>query len=122
MKNYIGALDQGTTSTRFILFNRQGRPVGSDQMEHRQIFPRPGWVEHDAEEIVEKSLKVIVGAFSRAGIDPAEVAGLGITNQRETVVLWDRNTGKPVHNALVWQDTRTDEFCRRLDRLLLLAS
>lgn len=116
MKNYIGALDQGTTSTRFLLFDRQGRPVGFDQMEHRQIFPHPGWVEHDANEIVEKTLKVMIGAFSKTGIDPSEVAGLGITNQRETIVLWDRTTGQPVHNALVWQDTRTDEFCRQLDR------
>jgi glycerol kinase len=115
MKKYIAALDQGTTSTRFLLFDRQGRPVGSDQMEHRQIFPQPGWVEHDAEEIVEKSLKVAIGAFSQAGIDPQNVAGIGITNQRETVVLWDKTTGRPVHNALVWQDTRTAEFCRRID-------
>jgi len=116
MKNYIGALDQGTTSTRFLLFDRQGRPVGFDQMEHRQIFPQPGWVEHDADEIVEKTLKVMIGAFSKTGIDPAEVAGLGITNQRETAVLWDRSTGRPVHHALVWQDTRTDEFCRQIER------
>jgi len=117
MKNYIGALDQGTTSTRFLLFDRQGRPVGFDQMEHRQIFPQPGWVEHDADEIVEKTLKVMIGAFSKTGIDPAEVAGLGITNQRETAVLWDKATGRPVHNALVWQDTRTDEFCRQIERI-----
>ncbi len=116
MKKYIGALDQGTTSTRFLLFDRQGRPVGFDQMEHRQIFPQPGWVEHDADEIVEKTLKVMVGAFSKTGIDPSEVAGLGITNQRESVVMWDRATGRPVHNALVWQDTRTDEFCRQIER------
>jgi glycerol kinase len=116
MKNYIGALDQGTTSTRFLLFDRQGRPVGFDQMEHRQIFPQPGWVEHDADEIVEKSLKVMIGAFSKTGIDPQEVAGLGITNQRETAVMWDKATGRPVHNALVWQDTRTDEFCRLIDK------
>lgn len=115
MKKYMGALDQGTTSTRFLLFDRRGRPVGFDQMEHRQIFPHPGWVEHDANEIIEKSLKVMIGAFSKTGIDPSEVAGLGITNQRETIVLWDRNTGQPVHNALVWQDTRTDEFCRQMD-------
>jgi len=116
MKKYIGALDQGTTSTRFLLFDAAGRPVGFDQMEHTQIFPQPGWVEHDADEIVEKTLKVMVGAFSKTGIDPSEVAGLGITNQRETVVLWDKATGRPLHHALVWQDTRTDEFCRRLDR------
>jgi glycerol kinase len=115
MKNYIGALDQGTTSTRFLLFDRQGRPVGFDQMEHRQIFPQPGWVEHDADEIVEKTLKVMIGAFSKTGIDPSDVAGLGITNQRETAVLWDKATGRPIHNALVWQDTRTDEFCRQID-------
>lgn len=116
MSTYIGALDQGTTSTRFLLFDRQGKPVGFDQMEHRQIFPQPGWVEHDANEIVEKTLKVMVGAFSKTGIDPAQVAGLGITNQRETVILWDKATGQPIHNALVWQDTRTDDFCRQLDK------
>jgi glycerol kinase len=115
MKNYIGALDQGTTSTRFLLFDRQGRPAGFDQMEHRQIFPQPGWVEHDADEIVEKTLKVMIGAFSKTGIDPSDVEGLGITNQRETAVLWDKATGRPIHNALVWQDTRTDEFCRQID-------
>lgn len=116
MKQYIGALDQGTTSTRFILFDHAGRPVGWDQMEHEQIFPHPGWVEHDANEILEKSLKVMIGAFSKTGIDPTHVAGLGITNQRETVVLWDRATGQPVHHALVWQDTRTDDFCRQVDQ------
>ena len=116
MKKYIGALDQGTTSTRFLIFDRQGRPVGFDQMEHRQIFPQPGWVEHDAEEILEKTYKVMIGALTKTGIDAADVVGLGITNQRETSVLWDKTTGRPVHHALVWQDTRTDDFCRAIDR------
>jgi glycerol kinase len=116
MKNFIGALDQGTTSTRFLLFDRQGRPAGFDQLEHRQIFPQPGWVEHDAEEILEKTLRVVEATFLKTGVDPAEVIGLGLTNQRETVVLWDRTTGQPVHHALVWQDTRTDEFCRQIER------
>lgn len=113
---YIGALDQGTTSTRFLLFDKAGRPVGFDQVEHRQIFPRPGWVEHDALEILDKTLQVIEGTLAKTGVTASDVAGLGFTNQRETVVLWDRGTGKPVHNALVWQDTRTDEFCRDLER------
>jgi len=116
MKHYIGALDQGTTSTRFLLFDQQGRVAGFDQVEHRQIFPHPGWVEHDAVEILEKSLQVVEGTFRKTGIDPAEVIGLGITNQRETVVIWDKATGLPIHNALVWQDTRTDEFCRQVDQ------
>jgi glycerol kinase len=116
MKQYIGALDQGTTSTRFILFDRGGRVVGFDQKEHRQIFPQPGWVEHDADEIVLRALEVMRGAFAKTGVEPSEVAGLGLTNQRETVVLWDKSTGSPVHHALVWQDMRTEEFCRRVDR------
>jgi len=116
MKKYIGALDQGTTSTRFVLFDREGRPVGHSQAEHRQNFPRPGWVEHDGEEILERTHQVVVGAFAKTGIDPADVVGLGITNQRETIVLWDRVTGRSVHPALVWQDTRTDETCRKLDK------
>jgi glycerol kinase len=115
MKQYIGALDQGTTSTRFILFNRDGSVVGFSQREHRQIFPQPGWVEHDAEEIAENALQVMIGAFAKTGVNPSDVAGIGVTNQRETIVLWERATGKPVHHALVWQDMRTEEFCRRLD-------
>jgi len=104
--SYLGAIDQGTTSTRFIVFDRSGRIVASDQREHRQIYPTPGWVEHDPEEIWHRTQEVIAGAMQQNGIRPSEIAALGITNQRETTVLWDRKTGKPVYNAIVWQDTR----------------
>ncbi len=114
MTRYVGALDQGTTSTRFMIFDAAGQVVASDQREHRQIFPRPGWVEHDPLEIVERAWQVIDGALGAAGIDARELAGVGITNQRETSVVWDRATGRPVANAIVWQDTRTDELCRNL--------
>ncbi|MCQ8773395.1 glycerol kinase GlpK [Streptomyces telluris] len=111
---YVAAIDQGTTSSRCIVFDRDGRPVGADQREHRQIFPKPGWVEHDAAEIWAKVQAVVAGALAAAGLEAGELSGLGITNQRETTVLWDRSTGKPVHNAVVWQDTRTDALCREL--------
>ncbi|MEU1820603.1 glycerol kinase GlpK [Streptomyces roseifaciens] len=111
---YVAAIDQGTTSSRCIVFDRDGRPVGADQREHRQIFPKPGWVEHDAAEIWAKVQAVVAGALASAGLEAGELSGLGITNQRETTVLWDRSTGKPVHNAVVWQDTRTDALCREL--------
>ncbi|MFH8790317.1 glycerol kinase GlpK [Streptomyces roseoverticillatus] len=111
---YVAAIDQGTTSSRCIVFDREGRAVGSDQREHRQIFPKPGWVEHDAAEIWAKVQAVVAGALAAAGLQAGELSALGITNQRETTVLWDRSTGKPVHNAIVWQDTRTDALCREL--------
>ncbi|MCF3101100.1 glycerol kinase GlpK [Streptomyces roseoverticillatus] len=111
---YVAAIDQGTTSSRCIVFDREGRAVGSDQREHRQIFPKPGWVEHDAAEIWAKVRAVVAGALAAAGLQAGELSALGITNQRETTVLWDRSTGKPVHNAIVWQDTRTDALCREL--------
>lgn len=107
MSEYVGALDQGTTSTRFMIFDRAGSVVAIDQTEHDQIFPRPGWVEHDAEEIWENTVEVIEGALSRAGLEPADLVAVGLTNQRETTVIWDRGTGEPVANAVVWQDTRT---------------
>ncbi|HTW37627.1 MAG TPA: glycerol kinase GlpK [Steroidobacteraceae bacterium] len=110
MTRYVGAIDQGTTSTRFILFGRRGEIVASAQKEHRQIFPRPGWVEHDALEIWENTREVIGSALERAGLAPSDLAAVGITNQRETSVLWDRHTGRPLHNALVWQDTRVGEL------------
>ena len=106
MSRYIGAIDQGTTSTRFILFDEQGGVVALAQREHAQIYPEPGWVEHDAVEIWRNTRAVVDEVFAR-GIRPADVAAVGITNQRETTVLWDRNTGQPLHNAIVWQDTRT---------------
>lgn len=111
---YVAAIDQGTTSSRCIVFDRNGAVVAVDQREHRQIFPRPGWVEHDASEIWSKVQAVIAGALARAGLRADQLSALGITNQRETTVLWDRATGKPVHNALVWQDTRTSALCRQL--------
>ena len=105
---YVGALDQGTTSTRFIIFDHGGAVVASAQREHRQVQPRPGWVEHDPAEIWEVSQAVIVEALADGGLAPRDLAALGIANQRETTLLWERATGRPVHNALVWQDRRTD--------------
>jgi glycerol kinase len=104
--SYLGALDQGTTSTRFIVFDRTGRIVASEQREHQQLYPQPGWVEHDPEEIWRRTQEVIAGALQQRALQPADIASVGITNQRETTIVWDRNTGKPVHNAIVWQDTR----------------
>ncbi|MFB7269419.1 glycerol kinase GlpK [Streptomyces sp. NPDC056244] len=113
---FIAAIDQGTTSSRCIVFDREGRIVAVDQKEHEQIFPRPGWVEHNAVEIRANVREVVAGAVAKAGITSADVRAIGITNQRETTLLWDRNTGEPVHNAIVWQDTRTDALCRELGR------
>jgi len=112
----VGALDQGTTSTRFIIFDPAGAIVASDQQEHRQIFPRPGWVEHDPAEVVERMWSVVAGALAKAGISASQLAAVGITNQRETAVVWDRSSGDAVANAIVWQDTRTDELVRTLGR------
>ncbi len=114
MADYVGALDQGTTSTRFMVFDHQGQVVAVDQKEHEQIYPKPGWVEHDANEIWERSQEVIQGALSNASLSASDLAAVGITNQRETTLVWDRNTGEPVHNAIVWQDTRTDQICNEL--------
>jgi glycerol kinase len=114
MTKYVAAIDQGTTSSRCILFDQQGQIVASAQKEPRQIFPQPGWVEHDAVEIWANVQTVVKGALARAGATPKDVAAVGVTNQRETTVLWDRRTGKPVANAIVWQDTRTDRLCREL--------
>ena len=106
MAGYVGAIDQGTTSTRFIVFDRNGRIVASAQKEHAQIYPKPGWVEHDPEEIWRRTQDVIVAAMELKGLRPNDLAAVGIANQRETTILWSRATGKPVCNALVWQDTR----------------
>ncbi len=114
MSGAIGAIDQGTTSSRFIVFNADGRIAGLGQKEHRQIFPQPGWVEHDAEEILANTLEVIAAGLDAAGLTAADLACVGITNQRETTVVWDRHTGKPLCNALVWQDTRADSVVARL--------
>ncbi|MGO1634774.1 MAG: FGGY family carbohydrate kinase, partial [Corynebacterium variabile] len=101
-KGFILALDQGTTSTRAIVFDARGAVVSVSQLEHRQIFPRPGWVEHDPEEIRLNARRVIADAVARADIGTEDIAALGITNQRETTVIWDRETGEPVYNAIVW--------------------
>jgi glycerol kinase len=110
MSKYVGAIDQGTTSSRFMVFDQQGAVVAVAQREHQQIYPKPGWVEHDAAEIWRNTEAVVGEALARGGVRPGELAAVGITNQRETTVLWDRNTGAPLHNALVWQDTRTADF------------
>ncbi len=111
---YILAIDQGTTSSRAIVFDADLRPVASMQQEFSQHFPRSGWVEHDAEEIWQSVLATCRGAIARSGIPAGQIAGIGITNQRETTVVWDRETGKPLCNAIVWQDRRTAEYCRTL--------
>jgi glycerol kinase len=114
MGKFIGALDQGTTSTRFIVFDHGGQIVGQDQKEHRQIFPQPGWVEHDPMEVWDNTQQVIQGGLAKAGVKSADLAAIGITNQRETTVVWNRHTGKPYGNAVVWQCTRTENICREL--------
>lgn len=114
MTKFILALDQGTTSSRAILFDREGRVHGSVQQEFRQIFPQPGWVEHDANEIWQSQLAVAKKVLKDFHLSASDIAAIGITNQRETAVLWDRRTGEPVCNAIVWQDRRTAEFCDRL--------
>ena len=107
---YIGALDQGTTSTRFIIFDDKNNIVSSSQLEHRQIFPKPGWVEHNPEEIWRNTQKVIEGALEKAGLRGDELSAVGITNQRETIIAFDRKTGRAYHNAIVWQDLRGADF------------
>ena len=116
MPDYIAALDQGTTSTRFIVFTRAGRIAASAQKEHEQIYPQPGWVEHDPAEIWRRTQEVIAEAMARAAIAPRDLAAIGITNQRETTVLWDRHTGLPAHHALVWQDMRTSDSVTEFSR------
>ncbi|MGD9332337.1 MAG: glycerol kinase GlpK [Desulfobacterales bacterium] len=114
MNSYIGAVDLGTTSNRFIIFDQQGRMVGLDQKEHEQIFPRPGWVEHDPMEIWRNTQAVIRGALGKCGLKGNALAAIGITNQRETAVVWDKRSGHPFYNAIVWQCTRTDGICNDL--------
>ena len=114
MKDFILALDQGTTSSRAIIFDHSGLPVAAAQKEFTQIYPRPGWVEHNPEEIWSSQAGVASEVLAKAGLKSTDIAGIGITNQRETTVVWNRITGKPVHNAIVWQDRRTAEFCDRL--------
>lgn len=114
MKKYVATIDQGTTSTRFMIFDHGGNVIAVDQKEHRQIYPKPGWVEHDPLEIWERTQEVMNGALQKANCDAADIAAIGITNQRETTVVWDKSTGKPVYNAIVWQDTRTDVIINEL--------
>jgi glycerol kinase len=114
MTKYVAAIDQGTTSTRFIIFDHGGTIVAVDQKEHQQIYPKPGWVEHDPLEIWERTQRVIRGAMDKASIEASDIAAVGVTNQRETTVVWEKETGRPIHNAIVWQDTRTDSICAEL--------
>ncbi len=116
MAKYVGALDQGTTSTRFMIFDHNGSVLGVHQLEHQQIYPQPGWVEHDPLEVWERCQDVMRGALAKAGATPSDLAAIGITNQRETTVVWNPKTGKPNCNAIVWQDTRTAKICGDLAR------
>jgi len=116
MSSYIGAIDQGTTSTRFMVFDKSGRIVSVAQKEHEQIYPKPGWVEHDAEEIWRRTQEVIADAMQQRGLRPKDLAAIGITNQRETTIVWNRKTGRPVYNALVWQDTRVEDAVAEFSR------
>ncbi|MFD4405785.1 glycerol kinase GlpK [Nocardia sp. NPDC058499] len=111
---YVAAIDQGTTSSRCILFDRSGRIAGLAQREHEQLFPKPGWVEHDPETLWRNTEFVLGAALDEAGAQAADIAAVGVTNQRETTVVWERETGRPIHNAIVWQDTRTDRLCTEL--------
>jgi glycerol kinase len=114
MAKYAAAVDQGTSSTRFMIFGHDGKVVAIDQKEHQQIYPKPGWVEHDPMEIWKRTKEVIEGALKKSAISPKDIAAVGVTNQRETTVVWEKATGKPVYNAIVWHDTRTDTICNEL--------
>src|SRR5690348_17336986 len=116
MSKFILAFDQGTTSSRAIVFDKTGATISMAQKEFNQIFPEPGWVEHDPGEIWSSQLGVAAEAVSRAGLNSSDIAAIGITNQRETTVIWDRETGKPVYNAIVWQDRRTAGYCDELKK------
>jgi glycerol kinase len=116
MPRYVAAVDQGTTSTRFIVFDHAGQVVSLHQLEHQQIYPQPGWVEHDPTEIWERTRQVIRAALAKNGIDPRDIAAIGVTNQRETTIVWDKKTGRPYYNAIVWQCTRTKDICDSLAR------
>ncbi len=114
MSKFIAAIDQGTTSTRCMLFNHSGQVISLAQKEHEQIYPQPGWVEHNALEIWDRTQEVIREAVAKAGVKPGDIAAVGITNQRESAIVWDRRTGNPYYNVIVWQDTRTKSICDRL--------
>ena len=111
---YVLALDQGTTSSRALLFDQEGTIRSVAQQEFDQIFPQPGWVEHNPEQIASSQIAVALEALAQAGAQPSDVAAIGIANQRETTIVWNRETGEPVYNAIVWQDRRTADFCERL--------
>lgn len=111
MGRYVAAVDQGTTSTRCMIFDNRGQVAAIDQKEHEQIYPKPGWVEHDPQEIWANTQDVIRGTVIKANVLPGDIAAVGITNQRETTIIWNKKTGKPLYNAIVWQDTRTKEIC-----------
>ena len=113
-KKYAAAVDQGTTGTRFMIFDKAGQPVSAVYEEHEQIYPQPGWVEHDPMEIWDKTQQVIKAAMEKGGVVAEEIAGIGVTNQRETTIVWDPKTGKPYYNAIVWQCTRTRDICQQL--------
>ncbi len=114
MAHYILALDQGTTSSRAILFSETGEIAAMSQFPITQHYPQPGWVEHDPEEILQSQLHAVADVMEKSGFSPADIAGIGVTNQRETVIVWDKATGIPISNAIVWQCRRTAELCRRL--------
>ena len=116
MAKYVGAIDQGTTSTRFMIFDRSGRIISTAQKEHEQIYPKPGWVEHNPQQILSRTNEVITEAMAAKSLKPEDLAAIGITNQRETTVVWNKKTGKPVYNAIVWQDTRTGDYVAELSR------
>src|SRR5687767_1577240 len=116
MSQNVAAIDQGTTSTRFIVFDHGGNVIAVDQREHRQIYPQPGWVEHDPLEIWARTQEVIKGALDKGNLSTKDIAAIGITNQRETTVVWDKNTGQPVYNAIVWQSRQTMDICNQLKK------
>ena len=116
MAEFVAAIDQGTTSTRCMIFDHDGLEVGRHQLEHAQILPRAGWVEHNPTEIWGNTQTVVTSALNNTGLKASDIAALGITNQRETTIVWHRKTGQPYHNAIVWQDTRTDQIAATLDR------
>ncbi len=115
MPDFIGSVDQGTTSTRFMVFDHGGNVIAQHQLEHEQLLPQAGWVEHNPVEIWERTSSVIQTALGKAGLVSSDLAAMGITNQRETTVVWSRRTGRPYYNAIVWQDTRTDRIASRLE-------
>ena len=116
MAEFVAAIDQGTTSTRCMIFDHDGAEVGRHQLEHEQILPKAGWVEHNPVEIWERTASVIQSALNKTNLSATDLAALGITNQRETSLVWNRKTGRPYYNAIVWQDTRTDRIASALDR------